>query len=551
MSGGARGSATLRRQLALGVALLQAVLMAAFVAHAVARQHATLREANTAHAAHVAGRAAERIAPLLAVGDRDAAIRAASLLLDDADIAGVELLGADDRSVWRRGAVGGELVIPLRTGARDLGALRVTPDVQGIERALRASLRDGLLFAAGAIALGLVLAAALAHVLTRRLYRLLEVADAVREGRRDMRAPPSRVHEVGRLVDSFNGMLDALAEREQALAGANADLERVNGELEARVEERTAELAESVANHRAILEQANDAFIMLDEDGRVVEWNRAARTIFGWSRSQAYGRRFSELLLPDERRAAFDADLRDFVTSGQTQWIGRRVEIATRTRDGVEIPAEMSMRSRWRGDRRYFDAFLRDISERKQLEVSLALQALHDSLTGLPNRRLLLESLPRALQRADRSGKALGVYFIDLDGFKQVNDQFGHEAGDEVLREFACRIRDTVRAVDMVARLAGDEFVVVAEAFAEPESNAAVVAAKLLRVAHAPYVVGDQPRHLSSSVGVSLYRPRDGLDAATLLARADQAMYASKRGGKGRATLWAPGIAQPSASVEA
>jgi diguanylate cyclase (GGDEF)-like protein/PAS domain S-box-containing protein len=282
---------------------------------------------------------------------------------------------------------------------------------------------------------------------------------------------------------------------------------------------------------------------MLDEEGRIVEWNRAARTAFGWTRSQAYGRLFSELILPEEERTAFDADLAGFIATGVTERVGRRVELLACTRDAREIPIEMSMRSRWRGNRRYFDAFLRDISERRQLEVSLAMQALHDPLTGLPNRRLLLESLPRATQRADRTGKAMGVYFIDLDGFKHVNDTCGHDAGDEVLREFACRIRDSVRAVDMVARLAGDEFVVVCEAFAEAQANAEMIAAKLLRVADAPYVIGTQQRRLSSSVGVAVYVPGSGLDGSALLARADQAMYASKHGGKGRATLWSPELA--------
>jgi diguanylate cyclase (GGDEF)-like protein/PAS domain S-box-containing protein len=423
--------------------------------------------------------------------------------------------------------------VMLQTALRERALLR---EAGHADAALRDMLVAGLPFALIALGTGALLATLLAHAVTRRLYGLLDVADAVRDGRHDLRAAPSRVHEVGRLVESFNGMLDALDEREQALA-------RLNSELEARVEERTAELAESIANHRAILEQANDAFVMLDEEGRIVEWNRAARTAFGWTRSQAYGRLFSELILPEEERTAFDADLAGFIATGVTERVGRRVELLACTRDAREIPIEMSMRSRWRGNRRYFDAFLRDISERRQLEVSLAMQALHDPLTGLPNRRLLLESLPRATQRADRTGKAMGVYFIDLDGFKHVNDTCGHDAGDEVLREFACRIRDSVRAVDMVARLAGDEFVVVCEAFAEAQANAEMIAAKLLRVADAPYVIGTQQRRLSSSVGVAVYVPGSGLDGSALLARADQAMYASKHGGKGRATLWSPELA--------
>ncbi|GGZ64374.1 hypothetical protein GCM10008101_17500 [Lysobacter xinjiangensis] len=534
--------ASLRRQLVTGVALVQLLLMGAFVVHGALRQRADLEAAATRHVAQAAVLVADDLALALQAGDAVAVDRSARRLLADDIVAGVEIVRPDGRLVWSSGDTTGAATYPLRYDGREVGRLRLSVDRADMARALAAAVRDGLAFALGALLLGLLLSLALAHALTRRLYRLLEVADAIREGRHDLRAPPSRVHEVGRLVESFNGMLDAIAEREQALA-------RANDALETRVEERTAELAESIANHRAILEQANDAFVMLDEEGRIVEWNRAARTTFGWTRSQAYGRLFSELILPEDEREAFDADLQGFIATGQTERIGRRIEMQARTRDGRDMPVEMSTRSRWRGNRRYFDAFLRDITERKQLEISLAMQALHDSLTGLPNRRLLLESLPRAIQRADRNGTALGVYFIDLDGFKQVNDTYGHEAGDDVLREFACRIRESVRAVDQVARLAGDEFVVVAEAFADPSPNAEVVAAKLLSVAEQPYTVGGQPRRMSSSVGFAIYLPRAGIDSQALLSRADQAMYASKRAGKGRATEWHAGLPPVSANA--
>ncbi|TZF88241.1 diguanylate cyclase domain-containing protein [Cognatilysobacter lacus] len=534
---GGRGS--IRRQLVVGVVLLQAVLMTTFTAQTALRQRASLRAGLDAHVMLVATRAMTPVTQALARHDDIALERAATALWDAGDIAGIEIRDSAGRLRWRRGDLADSPTLLVA----NKGQLRIAPDHASVDAAVRDMVRTGLPFAFAALALGAMLAMGLAHAVTRRLHGLLDVADAVREGRHDVRAPPSRVHEVARLVDSFNAMLDALDEREHALA-------RLNGELEARVEERTGELAESIANHRAILEQANDAFVMLDEEGRIVEWNRAARTAFGWTRSQAYGRLFSEVILPEDERGAFDADLAGFIATGASERVGRRVELLARTRDQREIPIEMSMRSRWRGNRRYFDAFLRDISERRQLESSLAMQALHDPLTGLPNRRLLLESLPRATQRADRTGKAMGVYFIDLDGFKHVNDTCGHDAGDDVLREFACRIRDTVRAVDMVARLAGDEFVVVCEAFADAQANAELIAAKLLRVADAPYAVGAQQRRLSSSVGVAIYTPGAGLSPSMLLARADQAMYASKHGGKSRATLWTPALASARALAE-
>ncbi|GAB2508296.1 diguanylate cyclase domain-containing protein [Lysobacter humi (ex Lee et al. 2017)] len=546
---------SIRRQLIVTVAAVLAVLTTAFITSQVLRQRAALAAEHAQRTGGLAAGLAAQLGRPLGRGDA----RAAQAVLDGLrslpglrhavvfDRAGRRIAGSRGTSSALpspglaparphslvESAAFVEIAMPVRRGGRHVGWLRLATDSPEAARAVDRALGEGIIAALAAIAIGTAFAHALGHRVTRRLYGLLEVADATREGRRDLRARASRVHEVARLADSFNAMLDALAEREQALA-------RSNEELEARVEERTAELAESAANQRAILEQANDAFIMVDEDGRVVEWNRAARTIFGFTRSQAIGRLLTDLIIPEAQHAAHTRGMRRYLETGETSVVGRRVEMLACTRDGREIPVEMSMRSRYRGQQRYFDAFLRDITERKQLEVSLAMQALHDSLTGLPNRRLLLESLPRAIQRADRSGTALGVYFLDLDGFKQVNDTLGHDAGDAVLCEFACRIRDAVRAVDMVARLAGDEFVVVAEAFSNPQPDAMTVAAKLVRVGEAPYVIGDTERRLSSSVGVAIYLPGSGVDTATLLHRADEAMYASKHGGKARATVWAP-----------
>ena len=178
-----------------------------------------------------------------------------------------------------------------------------------------------------------------------------------------------------------------------------------------------------------------------------------------------------------------------------------------------------------------------------QLEDTVAartaeLQALllRDVLTGLPNRRALLQTLPEALARAARLGRSCAVLFLDMDGFKQINDTRGLDEGDELLRQFGARLRNGIRETDMAARLAGDEFVVVLELLSD-SPDAVHKAHGLLEQLSRPYVLASGGVQVGVSIGVALQLPQEAQDPARLLARADQAMYEAKRGGKGRVAL--------------
>jgi len=172
-----------------------------------------------------------------------------------------------------------------------------------------------------------------------------------------------------------------------------------------------------------------------------------------------------------------------------------------------------------------------DISTRKEAELQLAHLALHDPLTGLPNRRAVAEALERAIARAERSGLALAVLALDLDGFKAINDHHGHPAGDAALIEVGARLRRTVRRSDVVARLGGDEFAVIAAELKGPQP----VVRLARRIRHAlaePLVLPSGKARIGVSVGVAFY-PGDGDQPALLLSRADGALYAAKRNGVG------------------
>ncbi len=172
----------------------------------------------------------------------------------------------------------------------------------------------------------------------------------------------------------------------------------------------------------------------------------------------------------------------------------------------------------------------REINELKQAELDLQHLATHDSLTGLPNRYLMMDRLQRILLQAQRSDTIVGVLFIDLDCFKAVNDAHGHEFGDEMLRAIAQRLVRSVRSSDTVARIGGDEFVVILDEL-EKSEHAMVVAGNVRRNLAQPLILERRKVKITVSIGIS-FRPQNGSDAEVVLRAADYAMYLAKKGGK-------------------
>lgn len=209
-----------------------------------------------------------------------------------------------------------------------------------------------------------------------------------------------------------------------------------------------------------------------------------------------------------------------------------RCETELIKRDGRPLTAEMLMQLSVSEDGRHIElcADIRDISERKQLELALADLAHKDSLTGLPNRTLFTIMADRALNLARRNGTSVGIMFIDLDDFKNVNDNEGHHIGDALLIEVAKRIESNLRSSDSVSRLGGDEFVVLLDSFADKQ-DISFVADKIIRSLSVPFVIEGKYCQIGASIGVARY-PHDGLDLDTLLKRSDSVMYQVKKNGK-------------------
>jgi diguanylate cyclase (GGDEF)-like protein/PAS domain S-box-containing protein len=207
-----------------------------------------------------------------------------------------------------------------------------------------------------------------------------------------------------------------------------------------------------------------------------------------------------------------------------------RIEFRMRRRDGsyawIEEHAQVSSRS-VNGRPRQMVGVSADITARKEAEMRLAHLALHDPLTGLPNRRALAEALEQSIARAQRSGIPLAVLALDLDGFKAINDRHGHPAGDATLLEVADRLRRTIRRSDLVARLGGDEFAVIATELNGPQSVGRL-ARRIGTALSAPIMLREAVAEIAVSVGVAFY-PGDGDTTEHLLSRADAALYAAKR----------------------
>ena len=281
--------------------------------------------------------------------------------------------------------------------------------------------------------------------------------------------------------------------------------------------------------HVAMSNASNSMFIAR-RDG-VIEWlNEALSRFTGYTVEEIMGAD-PEIFSSGQHERKFWREMWSTILKGK-HWRG---DVINRTKDGQLYTVSQSISPLYndKGELTHFLAVQQDISEKKRLEEEIHYLAYHDPLTQLPNRMLFRDRVQQAIAQAHRAQGKLALMFIDLDGFKAVNDMFGHNNGDSMLVQVAERMRLCVRAGDTVARLGGDEFTVLLREVKNRESLERV-AQKLLSFAVQPYDLDcDQPVSVSFSIGISLY-PEDGDNFDALLSHADQAMYEAKQGGKNR-----------------
>lgn len=293
----------------------------------------------------------------------------------------------------------------------------------------------------------------------------------------------------------------------------------------------TQHLARSEEQFRAVVQNLSDVVLVTDADARVRYASPSVRTLLGWEPEQVAGRELFAELHPDDEPV-----VRRAMGAGRD---GPLVELRLRHADGSWRHFEGTVADLIDDpDVGGYVCTAHDVSHRKATEQRLAHDATHDALTSLPNRALLEDRLGHALDRSARTGGTVAVLFVDLDGFKEVNDTAGHATGDRVLAEVGARVATTARASDTVARFGGDEFVVVCEDLSSAD-DAEVVARRVLEVIAVPVLVGLDEYRVGASIGIVLAEPAER-DVGLLLRRADSAMYEAKQGGRGRIAFYGP-----------
>jgi diguanylate cyclase (GGDEF)-like protein/PAS domain S-box-containing protein len=288
-------------------------------------------------------------------------------------------------------------------------------------------------------------------------------------------------------------------------------------------------LRQSEEQFRTIFEDAPIGVALVGLDGRRLSVNRAMCEILGYSQEELLGEAYIDVVHPDDREMSAE-HLRRALEGGPESYTLERRYVHAGGHAVWNLTSVSVIRDS-EGNPSHLVCLHQDITDRKKLEEKLSYQVLHDSLTGLPNRELFMDHLEKALARLERREEPIAVLFVDLDNFKDVNDSLGHEAGDQLLVALAERLKRCIRPEDTVARLAGDEFVVLLEGVADPD-DATRAGERITEASSAPFYLEGQEVFVSVSIGIATTtnasdEPKD------LLRNADLALYEAK--GKGKA----------------
>lgn len=327
-------------------------------------------------------------------------------------------------------------------------------------------------------------------------------------------------------------MMTGLSDTREIVAGLDAGADDyltkpiVFEVLEARLRamQRIATLQDSLFG---ILDNVFEAILTIDEAGTVASYNKAAERIFGYEPAEVVGRNV-KMLMPSPYAEEHDGYLARYMRERAPHVIGTGRKVQGRRKDGEVFPMRLAVTEVKRNGNSQFIGLVSDISQEEAARQRIEFLALHDPLTGLPNRASFTNALAAAVDSA--KGQMLAVMFIDLDGFKQINDTLGHDAGDDALKTVAARLRHNLAGNDFAARLGGDEFVAIANNIAKKEVIVKI-AERLIAAVSEPMTLAGHAGRLGASIGIAIF-PEHGATPTELLTAADHAMYRAKRGGK-------------------
>ncbi|WP_322998935.1 diguanylate cyclase domain-containing protein [Castellaniella sp.] len=306
--------------------------------------------------------------------------------------------------------------------------------------------------------------------------------------------------------------------------------------------EHIEHLLTEIARERVSLQQAalvyehtSEAMVVTDADGYVRNINPAFTIITGYEAIDIVGKRLNVLSSGRHGRDFYQGMWHGLMSTGR--WSG---DIWNRRRSGEEFVERLTINTSYNADGSVNCrvGLFSDVTEKRRREAMIWHQAHYDHLTQLPNRQMFQASLQQCIDESGDGGPPFALIFLDLDLFKEINDTFGHDEGDELLRQVSRRLTGCVRESDLVARLGGDEFTLIIRGLGDPE-GVRPICRKILEAIGQPYVLGGNIASISASVGVT-FHPRDAGDAMTLLRHADLAMYAAKEMGRSQYCLFSP-----------
>lgn len=296
---------------------------------------------------------------------------------------------------------------------------------------------------------------------------------------------------------------------------------RLSRLLQARYTEITLDQNEAFA--RSIINHAIEGIITIDTNGIIRFINPSAEKIFGYTSNEAIGNNIN-MLIPE---LCYDDCSNLDINSNLLE---KNLEILGRQKNNSNLPIEATISKFYVGEKFFFTIILRDITERRRYEETIRYQAFYDSLTDLPNRLLLKDRISLEISHSKHTNQSLAIMYLDLDRFKLINDTLGHDIGDKLLKEVAARLKSCVNETDTVARIGGDEFVILLPKITH-EENIGNISNKILEAIREPILIDSHELYISTSIGITIY-PDDGQDVETLLTNADVAMYRAKEKGK-------------------
>jgi diguanylate cyclase (GGDEF)-like protein/PAS domain S-box-containing protein len=344
-----------------------------------------------------------------------------------------------------------------------------------------------------------------------------------------------------KLTEPYGYILKPFSEREMRTV---IEMALHKHQADASLRKTAAALHAAHLHSQAILDNVVNAVITINEAGFMESFNLAACAMFGYSANEAIGNNVS-MLMPQPHRGQHDNYLTSYRRTGEARIIGKPRELEGQRKDGSVFPMTLSISKVELNGRVSFIGVVLDITQRRRDEEEIRRLAFYDPLTQLPNRRLLLDHMRHAMLTSIRTGQRGAVMFLNLDHFKAINDTLGHDMGDLLLQQVARRLQSSVREGDIVARIGGDEFVLVLESIGSKEHEAAARAESIANLVLAslgqPFSLQGKAYICTPSIGIVMFL-QDADNLEDLLKQADAGMYQAKSSGRNKACFFDPAM---------